>query len=182
MAAPGRSIIGADSTMRSNQRLPAYASAQQHRAAHRMGKREMRRRTVRQHHLLHEGFDVDLVVGEVADIAFARIAQAARRMALPAPVDGRHRKAAVAQVAHGLEIFLDQLAAALKHADRALATRRRRPARKAQLGAVRRLDGAADDVFGNGIGGNGDERHGESGEESAENQGREDQKGSESPS
>ena len=35
-------------------------------------------------------------------------------MALPAPVDHRDRKAAVAQVAHGLEIFFDLLAAAWK--------------------------------------------------------------------
>ena len=81
-------------------------------------------------------------------------------MALPAPVDHGHRKAAVAQVAHRLEIFLDLLAAAGEDADRALAARRRRPARKAQFGAVGRPDGAGDDVFRNGIGGNRDERHG----------------------
>ena len=133
---------------------------QHHRAAHRMRQREIGRRAIRQHHLLHEGFDVDLEVGEIAHIALARIAQPARRMALPAPVDHRHRKAAVAQVAHGLEIFFDLLAAAGEDADGALAARRRSPARKAQLGAIRRLDGAADDVLRNRIGGNRDERHG----------------------
>ncbi len=142
---------------------PAFAGMrhpQHDRAAHRMGQREMRRRTIRQHHLLHEGFDVDLVIGEVADIALARIAQAPRRMSLPAPVDHRHRKAAVAQIAHGLEIFLDLLAAPGEDADRALAARRRRPAREAQFRAVGRADGAGHDVFRDGIGGNRDKRHG----------------------
>src|SRR3954470_20569079 len=81
-------------------------------------------------------------------------------MALPAPVDRRHREAAVAQVAHGLEIFLDRFAAPLEDAHRALASRRRRPARKAQFRAVRGLDGAADDVLRNRIGGDRDQRHG----------------------
>src|SRR3990170_7430596 len=104
-----------------------------------MGQREKRRRTIRQHHLLHEGFDVDFEVSEIADIALARIAEPTRRMALAAPVNHRHRETAVAQVAHRLEIFLDLLAAAGEDADRALAARWRRPAREAQLGAVRRL-------------------------------------------
>ncbi len=107
-----------------------------------MRQREEGRRAIRQHHLLHEGFDVDLEIGEVADIALARVAQAARGMALAAPVDHRHREAAVAQVAHRLEILLDLLAAPGEDADRALAAWRRRPAREAQFGAVGRLDGA----------------------------------------
>src|SRR3954468_12834273 len=81
-------------------------------------------------------------------------------MPLATPVDHGHGKAAVAQVAHGLEIFFDLLAAPGEHAHRALAPRRRRPARETQLGAVRRLDRAADDVLRHRIGGNGDERHG----------------------
>ena len=132
---------------------------QHHRAAHRMRQREIGRRAIRQHHLLHEGFDVDLEIGEVADIALARIAQAPRRMPLAAPVDHRHRKSAIAQVAHRLEIFFDLLAAPGEDADRALAPRRRRPAREPQLGAVGRLDGAGDDVLRNRIGGDRDERH-----------------------
>ena len=126
-----------------------------------MRQREMRRRAIRQHHLLHEGFDVDFVIGEIADIALARITQASRRMALPAPVDHGHRETAIAQVAHRLEIFLDLLAAPGEDADRALATRRRRPPREPQFRAIRRFDGAGDDVFRNGIGGNRDERHGQ---------------------
>src|SRR6185295_15495673 len=82
-------------------------------------------------------------------------------MALPAPVDHRHRKAAIAQVAHGLEIFFDLLGAAGENADGALAARRRRPARKAQFGAVGRLDGARDDVLRSRVGWNRNERHGE---------------------
>src|SRR5882757_7037821 len=124
-----------------------------------MGQCEMRRRTIRQHHLLHEGLDVDLVVGKIADIAFARVAQPPRRMALSAPVDHRHREAAVAQVPHRLEIFLDRLGAAREDADRALAARRRRPPREAQFRTVRRADGAGDDILRNGVGGNRDERH-----------------------
>jgi len=131
-----------------------------HRAAHRMGKCKMRWRTIGQHHLPHEGLDVDLVIGKVADIALARVAQPPRRVPLPAPVDHRHRKTAIAQVAHRLEIFLDLLAAPREDADRTLAARGRRPARKAQFGPVRRADGAADDVVGNGICGNRDKRHG----------------------
>ena len=128
-------------------------------AAHRMRQREIGRRTIRQYHLLHEGLDVHLEIGKAADIALARVAQAARRMALPAPVDHRHRKAAVAQIAHRLEIFLDLLAAPAEDADRALAPGRRRPARKPQLGAIGGLDGARNDVLRNRIGGDGDERH-----------------------
>ncbi len=140
--------------------LARVREPQQHRAAHRMRQREIRRRAIRHHHLLHEGLDVDLVVGERAHIALAGIAQPPRGMALAAPVDHRHREAAVAQVPHRLEILLDHLAAAGEHADRALAARGRRPARKAQLGAIRGLDGAGDSIFGDGIGGNGDKRHG----------------------
>ncbi len=80
-----------------------------------------------------------LVFGEVADMAFARIGQRALGQALPAPVERRDRKAARAQLAHRLEIFLDELGAALEQADRPLAARRRMPARKAQLHAVRGL-------------------------------------------
>ena len=115
--------------------LAGMRDPQHHRAAHRMRQREIRRRTIRQHHLLHEGFDVDFEVGEIAHIALARIAQAPRRMALPAPVDHRHRKAAVAQVAHGLEIFLDLFAAPGEDADRALAAR---PAAPSARSAIRR--------------------------------------------
>src|SRR5260370_29497615 len=79
-------------------------------------------------------------------------------MALAAPVDHRDRKAAVAQIAHRLEIFFDLLGTPGEDADGALAARRRRPARKAQFRTVGGLDGAGDDVFRNRIGGNGDER------------------------
>jgi hypothetical protein len=48
-----------------------------------MREREKGRWTIRQHHLLHEGFDVDLVIGEVANIALARIAR--RREECPWP-------------------------------------------------------------------------------------------------
>ena len=135
-ALPASPIIGADSTMRSNQRLPWRADAHHHRAAHRMPEREDRRRAIRQHDLLHQRFDVALVFREVADVALARIGQRALGAALPAPVDGGDGKAAGAQFAHRLEIFLDEFGAALEQAHRALAARRRMPARKADAHAV----------------------------------------------
>ena len=79
--------------------------------------------------------------------------------ALPAPVEGGDGKAARAQLAHGLEIFLDEFGAALEQAHRALAARRRMPARKAQGHAVARLERAGDHVFGHRIGGDGNEIH-----------------------
>ena len=51
--------------------------------------------------------------------------QPPRRMALPAPVDHRHGKTAVAQIPHRLEIFFDVLAAPREHAHRPAAVRRR---------------------------------------------------------
>ena len=82
---------------------------------------------------MDEGGEVDVVVGEAAHIALARIAQEPLRAALPAPVEHGDGKAARAQIAHGLEIFLDEFGAAGKQAHGALAARRRIPARKAQL-------------------------------------------------
>src|SRR5882757_4273199 len=81
-------------------------------------------------------------------------------MTLAAPVDHRHRETALAQVAHGFEIFLYLLAAPGEDADGALAPGRRRPARETQFGAIGGLDGTADDVLRNRIGGDGDKRHG----------------------
>ncbi len=133
--------------------------AQQHRAAHRMRQRKVRRWTIRHHHLLDKRLNVDFVVGEIPHVALAPVAQLMLRMPLPAPVDDCHRKTAVAQVPHGLEIFFDLLATPGEHADRALASRRRRPARKAQVDPVGSPDGAADIVFRRGIGGNRDKRH-----------------------
>ena len=124
-----------------------------------MADREDRRRTIRQHDLLHEGFEVVLVFGEIADVTLARIGELALGAALPAPVERRDGKAARAQFAHRLEIFFDELGAALEEADRALAAGRRMPAREAQAHAVARLERAGDDIFGHRIGGNGNEIH-----------------------
>src|SRR5262249_23826358 len=96
----------------------------------------------------------------IAYVALAWVAQSPRGMALPAPIDHRNRKAAIAQVAHGLEIFLDLLAAPGEDANRALAAGRRRPARKAQLGTIGGANRAGHHIFGNGICGNRDKRHG----------------------
>ncbi len=124
-----------------------------------MAERENRRRAIRQHDLMHEGFQVGDVLRETADVAFLRIGERAVGQTLPAPVEGRDREAARAQIAHGLEIFFDVFGAALQHDHGALAARRRFPAAKAQRYPVRGLDGAGQPVVGHRIGGNGDEFH-----------------------
>ncbi len=68
-------------------------------------------------------------------------------------------KSAAAQIANGLEIFLDPLGAAGKNTHRAAAAGRRRKAGEAQRHAVRRLQHAGDDVVRNRICGNRDELH-----------------------
>ena len=80
---PRSAIIGADSTMRSNQRRPWRAARMQHGGAHRMAERKDRRRAIRQHDLLHEGLQVDVVFGEIADMALQRIGS--RRSDSPCP-------------------------------------------------------------------------------------------------
>src|SRR3954452_25149239 len=101
-----------------------------------MRQREVRRRAIRQYHLLHEGLNVDFVVGEMAHVTLAPVTQLVLRMALSAPVDDSHGKTAVAQIAHGFEIFFDLLAASGKHADSSFSPRRRGPACKAQSDSV----------------------------------------------
>src|SRR5262249_60431569 len=101
-----------------------------------MGEREVRRRTVREHDVMDEGFEIPDVFVEAADVALARVAQCALRAALPAPVESRDREAARPQVADGLEIFLDELGAPLKQADRTFASRRRSPAAVTELESV----------------------------------------------
>ena len=116
--------------------LAGMRDADQHRATHRVCQREVRRRAVRHHHLFDESLNVEFVVGEAPHVTLAPIAQLVLGMALPAPVDGSHREAAVAQIAHGLEILFDLFAASGEYAHRALASGRRRPARKAQADPV----------------------------------------------
>src|SRR3977135_2739361 len=99
---PGSPIIGASSTMRSNQRDPASRGRDQSRRA---------------------------------------------------------REAAGTQVAHGLEIFLDEFGAALEQANRAPAAWRRGPAREPQRYPVAGLQGSRHDVGWHRIGGNGNEGH-----------------------
>ena len=56
-------------------------------------------------------------------MALAGVRQRALGQPLPAPVEDRDREAAGARIAHHLEIFLDELRAAGKHAQRPLAAR-----------------------------------------------------------
>src|SRR5262245_34181570 len=124
-----------------------------------MRKPEHRRWTVRQHHLVHERRQIDVVVGKPAHIALARITQEPLRTTLPAPVQHRHSEAARPQVAHGLVILLDELGTAGEQAHRSLASRRRLPARTAQTHAIARLEHAGHDAFRHRIGGSGDKVH-----------------------
>ena len=93
--------------------------AEADQAAGRMGEREMRRRAVRQRHLLHEGVDVAVIFGEAVDVALALVLEASVGAALSAPVERRHREAAASEVFHRLEIALDRLGPPLEEADRA---------------------------------------------------------------
>src|SRR5262249_5433819 len=124
-----------------------------------MGERKHRWWTVGQNNFIDECFEVEFVVGKVAHIAFARVAQQPVRQALSAPIEGGNRKTAGAQVAHGLEVLLDEFGPPLEHANGALASRRRRPARESKRDPIAGLDGPADDVLGHRVGGNGDEGH-----------------------
>ena len=113
--------------------VAAMGGADQNGGAGGMAERENRRRAIRQHDFAHEGFEIGVVFGEIAHIALAAVAQRAVGQALAAPIERRDRKAARAQIAHGLEIFFDPFAAALEDAHRAAAAGRRLPARKAQV-------------------------------------------------
>ena len=136
-AACGSASSGAVSTMRSICVRSRSADEQRHRRADRMREHVIGRRAVRQHHLLHDRLEVVHIIGEVAHMALAAVAEQPRRAALPARIEGGHREAAPAQVADRLEIFFDELGAAVQDDDRA-AHRRAvgRPARIAQLDAV----------------------------------------------
>jgi hypothetical protein len=139
--------------------MPGIGGAQQNRGTHGLPEREQRRRAVRKNDLVDEGFEIDLILREIPHVAFARVAQRPVRQALSAPIEGGDGEPAGAQVAHGLEIFLDEFGATLKQADRALAAGRRLPARETQGHAVGGLDGPGDDGVGHRIGGNGNEVH-----------------------
>ena len=125
-----------------------------------MRQRKDWRRTIRQHDFAQEDFEIDAVIVEVAHIAFAGITQRTLREPLSAPVERGHRKAARAQIAHGLEIFFDEFGTPLEQAHGTLASSRWRPACITQGHAIGRLQGPADHVLGHRIGRDGDERHG----------------------
>ena len=55
--------------------MPGIGRAQENRRAHGMRQCEDRRRAVRQHDVVDEGFEVDLVLREIAHIALAPVAQ-----------------------------------------------------------------------------------------------------------
>ena len=124
-----------------------------------MGESKIGRRTIRQHHFAHERLEIGVELGKIAHIALVAIAERALRQPLPAPIQDGDGKAAAAQIAHRLEIFLNPFGAAGEKAHGAAAAGRRRKARKAQLYAVGGLEHAGDGAFGNRIGGDRDELH-----------------------
>src|SRR5437870_5790803 len=109
-----------------------------------MAEREERRRTIRQHDLFHEGFEVGLVLGKVVDMTPALVAQLVLGQALSAPIESGDGEAPPARVLDDLEILLDELGAAVEQAQRALAARRWCKPREAQLHPVRGLEGSGD--------------------------------------
>ena len=84
--------------------------------------------------------EIALELGEVVDVALARIAQRPVRAALAPPVERGDRKPALEQVAGHLEIFLDELAPSPEQRHRAPRRVGRRPADGAQPDAVGRMD------------------------------------------
>ena len=81
-----------------------------------------------------EALEVHPVVLEALDVAELLVADQPLAAALPAPVEGRDRKAARLEVGDGLEILLDELGPALDEAHRP-ALRRRIPSRRSRSGA-----------------------------------------------
>src|SRR5262249_15960012 len=92
-------------------------------------------------------------LSEVPHIAFARVAQCAVRQSLSAPIERGYCETSCAQIAHGLEIFLDEFRPTLKQADGPFASPRRSPPRKTQRDPVRRVESSGDDVLGPRVGG-----------------------------
>src|SRR6516164_4350331 len=102
-----------------------------------MGKRVIRRRTIRQRHLIHEAGNVVLIVGEALDVSFERIPHEPARASLATPIQHGDGKASPPKLAYHLEIFLDELGAAGEDAHRAVPLfQRRRPSRVAQTHAA----------------------------------------------
>src|SRR3954451_21035323 len=119
-----------------------------------MGERKNRSPAIRQHNIVDECLEIDLILGKAANVAFARIAQGAFGAALAAPVERRDGKPALAQIADSLEILFDELRTPLEQANRAFTAWRGSPAREAQGDAVARLQCTRDDAIGHRIGRN----------------------------
>src|SRR5262249_49592535 len=137
----------------------AMSGANDDDRAHRMRQRENRRRTVGQHDVVHEGLEIRVVLGKIADMPLEWITERALRMPLTAPVECCNGKAPRAQIANCLEIFFDEFGAAAEQTHRALAAGGRRPTRESQRNPVRGLYRAGHYVFRHRIGWNRDEFH-----------------------
>src|SRR5215470_19467010 len=106
-----------------------------------MGQCDERWLAIRQHDLLHEGGEVLVIFGKRAHVALARIGQRPPGATLPAPIHRGDGKAAPTKIGYDLEIFLDELAAPLKHAHSPTLWRARGlPTRETQFHAARRFE------------------------------------------
>ena len=86
-----------------------------------------------------EGVEVALEIGEIVDMALARVSQRALRAALAAPVHARHGEAAGEEIAHHFEVLFDELSPPAENGDRSRPVLCRDPARGAQPHAVGRV-------------------------------------------
>ena len=138
------SIIGADSTMRSNQRrLRKAARSRMHAPIEWPSAKNGGGQSGSTTSFMKVSRSISYSE-KSRDIPLALVAQPMLRQALPAPVHGGDGEAALARVVDHLEVFLDELGAAVEQAQRALASGRRREARKAKLDPVGGPDGSGD--------------------------------------
>jgi hypothetical protein len=80
-----------------------------------MGERDGRVGRNRLHDLFEKARQIVVIFGEVANVHFQRIGEQTCAAALAAPVEGRDREAASAQLADHLDIFFDELGLAAEH-------------------------------------------------------------------
>src|SRR5947208_8806603 len=78
------------------------------------------------HDLLVKDAQIGIVLAEIADMRLQRIGERARRAPLPAPIEHRHQKAALAKLPNDLDIFFDELGLPVKHDAHAARYRSRR--------------------------------------------------------
>ena len=68
----------------------------------------------RMHDLFEEGAQIFVILRKIIDMAFAAVGAGARRAALSAPVEGRDRQSAQAQIVDHFAIFFEEFGLALQ--------------------------------------------------------------------